>query len=156
MFLLYQLKPGPLNSPRNIVISKQIHCAIDAPSIPLVRRAQQPRDFLLYGAPSLKEPSLKHLPSHNFEFSLKAIPRVCGVGHETAKPLLASSKECSLSERRTETAHAGASWVCAASSSDTELPVRGAAVGTRGSRVEMRSNLCVVRSLLLPRRPPSL
>ena len=100
-------------------------CAIDAPSTPLVRRAQQPRDFLLYGAPSLKEPSLKRLPSHNFEFSLKAIPRVCGVGHETTKPLLASSKECSLSERRTETAHAGPSWVCAVSSSDTELPVRG-------------------------------
>lgn len=114
---------GPLNSPRNIVSPNKSTCAIDAPSTLLVRRAQEPRDFLLYGAPSLKEPSLKHLPSHNFEFSLKALPRVCGVGHETGKPLLASSKEGSLSERRTETAHAGQSWVCAVSSSDTELPV---------------------------------
>lgn len=52
----------------------------------------------------LKTPSF--VLGHNFEFSLKAIPRVCGVGQETGKPLLASSKECYLSERRTETAHA--------------------------------------------------
>lgn len=82
---------------------------------------------------------------HNFEFPLKAIPRVCGVGHETGKPLLASSKECYLSERRTETAHADQSWVCAKSPALTQnFRCVSWMWGQRGRRVEMRSNLCVV------------
>ena len=53
----------PLNSPRNILSPNKSTCAIDAPSTPLVRRTQEPWDFLLHGAPSLQEPSLKHLLS---------------------------------------------------------------------------------------------
>lgn len=143
LFLLYQLKQGPLNSPGNIVSPNKSTCAIDAPSTPLVRRAQEPRDFLIW-CTFLKEPSLKHLPSHNFEFSLKVIPKCVVWGTRPASPCWRVQRNVlSLREEPKQRVQIRVGSVLSPALTPNFRCV-ARMWEQRGHRVEMRSNLCGV------------